>query len=102
MAQALWFWTTINSAQKLLIVQEKIACQYALEVQLFEKIARGNGHLTKRMLRIAELPVCENLACFRKLLFVQEIESRPKLRFGCEGRRVGFRHPAGKTDGWAQ
>src|SRR5271165_1572349 len=100
MAHALRVRPAVNPVQKSLFVQEKIACQYALEVQLLKKIARGRGHLTKRILLIAGLPACENLACFGKLLLVQEIESSVKLRHGCEGRRVAVRHSPRKTDGW--
>jgi len=69
---------------KSLFVQEKIAGQYSLEVQLLKKVAGGHGHLTKRILQIAGLPARENLACFGKLLFIQEIESSAKLRDGFE------------------
>ena len=49
----------VNPAQKFLFVQEKIACQYALEVQLLKKIARGHGHFTKRILPIAGLQLAK-------------------------------------------
>src|SRR2546421_8384534 len=45
--------TALNSVQEFLLVQEKIAGQYALAGQLLKEIARGNGYLTKRLFRIA-------------------------------------------------
>src|SRR3974377_774619 len=68
MAHTLRVRPAINPVQKSLFVQEKIAGQYSLEVQLLKKVAGRHGHLTKRILQIAGLPAQESLACFGKLL----------------------------------
>jgi hypothetical protein len=57
------FGPVVNPVQKLFFVQEEIASQYALEVKLLKKIARGQGYLTKRVFQIPGFPGCENFAC---------------------------------------
>src|SRR5260370_2701242 len=102
MAHPLRVRATLNPVQEFLFVQEKIAGQYALAGQLLKEIAGGDGHLTKRLLRIAGFPICETFACFRELLLVKEIESGADLRHGCEGR-VGYVWAfARETAYWAQ
>jgi len=56
MAHTLRIWPAVNPVQESLFVQEKVAGQYALKVQLLKEIAGGHGHLTERILRIAGFP----------------------------------------------
>jgi hypothetical protein len=86
MAHTLRIWPAVNPVQESLFVQEKVAGQYALKVQLLKEIAGGHGHLTERILRIAGFPACENFACFSELLLVEEIESSGELWYRREGR----------------
>src|SRR5258708_39656054 len=85
MAHTLRIWPAVNPVQESLFVQEKVAGQYALKVQLLKEIAGGHGHLTERILRIAGFPACENFACFSELLLVEEIESSGDLWYRGEG-----------------
>jgi len=101
MAHTLRVQLSLNPVQKSLFVQEKIAGQYSLKVQLLKKVAGGHGHLTKRILQIAGLSVRESLACFGELLFIQEIESSAKLRNGYESRRFAARSIHGLHPGRA-
>src|SRR5580700_10705415 len=102
MAHALRVRTAVNPVQKLLLVQEKIAGQYALDVELLEKIAGGNRHRPKRIPRIAGFPVGECFACVVELLLVEQIESGAELRYGCEDRGREVWRFVPKTDDWAQ
>src|SRR5260370_2040877 len=88
MAHTLRIWPALNPVQESLFVQEKVAGQYALKVQLLKEIAGGHGHLTERVLRIAGFPACENFACFSELLLVEEIESSGELWYRCEAPGV--------------
>src|SRR5260370_4068324 len=86
MAHTRRIWPAVNPVQESLFVQEKVAGQYALQVQLLKEIAGGHGHLTERILRIAGFPGCENFAGFSELLLVEEIESGGHLWYLWVGR----------------
>src|SRR2546427_11692119 len=78
----------VDAMQEFLFVEEEIAAQHALAVQLLEEIAGGDGHLAEGLVWIARFPVGKSFAGFGEFLLVEQPKTRANFRHIGECRRL--------------
>src|SRR5882757_449205 len=75
-----------DAAEEALVIQEIIAGEYSLAVELFEQIAGGNGNLAEGFCWILCRPFFKNYASFGEFLFIEKLVSVFQLGHGTESR----------------